>query len=97
MVRLHFIHIRHKNRTKRSPAIGSFIHLSPAHIYQELPEGSVDASISEYVYDIGFGDPEAFLKELLAAEEKGKLINTCRIRKIAIINILFIVRISGPD
>ncbi|KAI8365635.1 male sterility protein-domain-containing protein [Choanephora cucurbitarum] len=48
----------------------SFIHLSPAHIYQELPEGSVDASISEYVYDIGFGDPEAFLKELLAAEEK---------------------------
>ncbi|RCI02097.1 cyclin-dependent kinase inhibitor far1 [Rhizopus stolonifer] len=48
----------------------SFVHLSPAHIYQELPEGCMNASISEYVYDIGFGDPEKFLKELLGAEEK---------------------------
>lgn len=51
--------------------VGSFIHLSPTHIYQDLPTGCVDAKIMEYVYDCGFGDPEDFLKELLGADEKG--------------------------
>lgn len=45
--------------------------MSPIHIYQDLPDGCDDASIMEYVYDIGFGDPEDFLKELLGADEKG--------------------------
>lgn len=51
--------------------LGSFIHLSPTHIYQDLPQDNTDARIMEYVYDCGFGDPEDFLKELLSADEKG--------------------------
>ena len=51
--------------------IGSFIHMSPIHLYQDTPEDSDDTVILEYIYDIGFGDPEEFLKQLLGADEKG--------------------------
>lgn len=47
--------------------------MSPVHIYQDLPAGCTDSRIKEYVYDLGFGDPEDFLKELLGADEKGLL------------------------
>ncbi|KAI8088601.1 male sterility protein-domain-containing protein [Thamnidium elegans] len=57
----------------------SFIHLSPTHIYQDLPQGNTDARIMEYVYDCGFGDPEDFLKELLSADEKESAILVKRI------------------
>ncbi|KAI8640682.1 male sterility protein-domain-containing protein [Parasitella parasitica] len=48
----------------------SFIHMSPIHIYQDAPDDSDDTVISEYIYDIGLGDPEDFLKQLLGADEK---------------------------
>lgn len=57
----------------------SFIHLSPTHIYQDLPSGSTDARIFEYVYDCGFGDPEDLLKELLGADEKESVVLVKRI------------------
>lgn len=47
--------------------------MSPVHIYQDLPAGCTDSRIKEFVYDLGFGDPEDFLKELLGADEKGLL------------------------
>ncbi|KAL7331641.1 hypothetical protein PS15p_203807 [Mucor circinelloides] len=48
----------------------SFIHMSPIHIHQDTPQDSDDTVILEYIYDIGFGDPEDFLKQLLGADEK---------------------------
>lgn len=52
--------------------VGSFVYMSPIHIYQDLPseEGPL---IKEQVYDLaGLGDPNEFLQSLLGADEKGK-------------------------
>lgn len=53
--------------------ICSFVHLSPIHLYQDVPEFCYDCEIKEYIYDLDFGDPEIFLKQLLGANEKGNL------------------------
>lgn len=47
--------------------------MSPIHIHQDTPQDSDDTVILEYIYDLGFGDPEDFLKQLLGADEKGTL------------------------
>lgn len=48
--------------------------MSPIHIHQDTPQDSDDTVILEYIYDLGFGDPEDFLKQLLGADEKGTLL-----------------------
>ncbi|KAI8974277.1 male sterility protein-domain-containing protein [Pilobolus umbonatus] len=50
--------------------ICAFVHLSHSHIYQDIPNGCEDMNILEYVYDLGFGDPEDFLKDILKADQK---------------------------
>ena len=54
--------------------LAAFAHLSPSHIYQDIPNGCSDLKILEYVYDLGFGDPEDFLKDILKGDEKGSTI-----------------------
>jgi hypothetical protein len=41
------------------------------HLYQEIPNGTQSTNMMEYVYDLGLGEPEDFLNELLDADEKG--------------------------